>query len=152
MTDGLKLVDKSASSVEELMSMTCPPLKWWEKIYYGGRRRVVDTHYWFQCLYQKMTDGFAHHEAWNFNSWHADLVTPRLKYLRASIHGCPMDMTEDEWREALDKIIFAFENFNKDPDFEYVDGKINFAPIDAQKAKIQDGLNLFSKHYNNLWD
>lgn len=60
---------------------------------------------------------------------------------------------EDNWKSILDKMIFAFEELatgekeliilNKD--------KYEVDEILELEEKIQEGLNLFAKHYKALW-
>lgn len=52
----------------------------------------------------------------------------------------------EEWNEILDKMIFAFaEIIHDDAMFEEDYGA-------ATDIKIQEGLDLFAKHFRNLWD
>lgn len=87
-----------------------------------------------------------------------------------------------KWDEIMEKMIFAFEHildndweegfstgvieWDEIPQYdangniyayELVEGKAHtrqtdYAGIDTVKAKIQEGLELFGKHYQSLWD
>jgi len=79
-----------------------------------------------------------------------------------------------KWLEVLDKIIWSFENYKDEPQPEYPedydhrirvsyydDGSIGSEPIDARgadwsnvykfKERVQEGIDLFAKHYFDLW-
>lgn len=86
-----------------------------------------------------------------------------------------MEIAEQLWYEILDKIIYAFDS--EEPTWKSVgyDSKLIFIPseknsygsiefkdikgnkqdwLDAVKLhnkKVEEGLQLFSKHFNNLW-
>lgn len=83
------------------------------------------------------------------------------------------DAAEKLWDEILDKMIFAFESYiNTDwedkfwivhPELDWneqeaekplkwkVEGQFDREGYDAYKEKIQEGLQLFAKHYGSLW-
>ncbi len=91
----------------------------------------------------------------------------------------PLDDAEEDkqmliWNELLDKMIWSFEQIiNDDDDFwiqkpnfddcetgsEFVDrisngsgGKYDHEARKKYDEKIQEGLDLFAKHFRNLWD
>ena len=106
---------------------------------------------WFKRKFQSLKTGFDHGEAFDFVSWHAKIVLPRLKFLRENHTGYPpslernmglVGMSEEEknkrWDKVLDKIIWSFENIeNTDPE---------------SRRDIEKGLTLFGKFYLDLWD
>lgn len=84
------------------------------------------------------------------------------------------DNAHCKWEETIDKIIWSFEHLNDivDPVYpddydhrykmtEYSDGSTSFksmderkpsyAPVEEHSNRIQEGLQLFAKHYRNLW-
>jgi hypothetical protein len=149
--------------------------KWWEPAYYSCSRGYTDLKYWFKKVYQRWTTGFAHEEAWNFCHWHSTVVVPRLKHLRKQNMGHPADLTDEEWVEIIGHMIWSFENHDVSIDSEYPDDydhrqevtqtemgvKIRMlgdaSTIDRSKnvahhERVQEGLDLFAKYYQNLWD
>lgn len=79
------------------------------------------------------------------------------------------------WKAVLDKMIWSFEHledfaepvYPKDYDERmektfYDDGSVSYvhmdkrepdySPIDEHNKKVQEGLDLFAKHYQDLWD
>lgn len=93
--------------------------------------------------------GFDPSETWNLDQTIANFVLPRLQHFRDNVHGHPSNMTEDEWMEVLDKMIFSFEASV----YDYAD--LDVEDIAKQKKKfkiIQEGFELFGMHFMNLWD
>ena len=50
----------------------------------------------------------------------------------------------DKWNVIMDKMIYSFEQIVKDKLFDITDQK--------QLDEIQEGIDLFAKHYTSLWD
>lgn len=106
----------------------------------------------------KKENGFTPDETWSLYTSIAIFVLPRLKHFRENTVGYPMQFkTLNEWHEALDKMIFSFENVLKYDDIfesppEYL--KIHKNKKDAYTAYSNDlniGFELFGKHFMNLW-
>lgn len=129
----------------------------------------------FVCFFQKRKYGFKLVESFDFFSCHAEWCLPRLKFLRKNLNGHPRDLTEVEWEDILDKIIYSFENIENEPGLDYPenydyryrvyfpqDGEIGFESMDSRtpgrnsldafNQKIDEGLFLFAKYYRDLWD
>lgn len=102
------------------------------------------------------------HDNWNLDFTLAWLIYPRLlRFRRAHTMGVPSEFvicdengsmldkeSTDAWHEALDKMLYAFEDVlldtysvNKSAD-QYVE----------HAEKVQEGLDLFSKYFRSLWD
>ena len=153
-----------------------PQLKWYMRIYYRTLNRIDAIKYFFRQTYERVRYGFKLEEAWDFKSHHASYCVPRLKRLKSKLHGHPTHLTHDEWAEILDKIIWAFENVNNDPQPIYSDdfdhrwlrtenddgsvtfkslnktGTIDFSPVKEHTKRVDEGLELFAKYYRGLWD
>jgi len=86
------------------------------------------------------TQGFEPTECWNLDNTIAKFITPRLKYLKEHKCGYPGNLTENEWDDIMDKMIYAFENY-----------KIGHIEEENEK-KIDEGVFLFAKWFRNLWD
>ena len=85
----------------------------------------------------------------------------------------PSDISDEKWEEYLDEMLFSFKeistNYKNDPLEIHIKDK-NLSDIftedfsgDAERTlvmseskeyfdKINEGLNLFSKYFNDLWD
>ena len=82
-------------------------------------------------------------EVWNTYHTLAQLIVPRLQAFKAlNKYGhCPNFKDTREWNNAIQKMIDAFELL------KYADVHTS----DEEKT-ISEGLELFCKHYRNLWD
>lgn len=64
------------------------------------------------------------------------------------------ELGKNKWCEILEQMIWSFEqisNRNRDNQFHEANG-FNQKDYINYYEKIQEGLNLFSKYYMNLWD
>ena len=124
-----------------------------------------------------------------WDTWSADhtlavIIAPLLKQLKLTQNGYPSGLTEQEWNEILDKMIFAFDALvNDDWEDQFHTGEMDivWTPINikgepvedgeyrrmdkgpndthvfdvegwtAYEEKIQEGLELFGKHFRSLW-
>jgi len=107
------------------------------------------------CFYQKKKYGFCDREIWNLDYTIAKFIYPRLKrFIKMKSFTYPSRITgesEEEkikkWNEILNQILKSFhiilyeDKFNLSS-FEY----------EKQKEKINKGLYLFSKYFQDLWD
>lgn len=113
-------------------------------------------------------------EVWNVKSYMASCIYDcLLQFKNLDRTSYPSDISDEKWEEYLDKMLFSFKeissNFKNDPLEIYSKDK-NLSDIftddfssDAERTlvmseskkyfdKINEGLNLFSKYYNDLWD
>jgi hypothetical protein len=98
-------------------------------------------------LIQKLKYGFSNTELWNLDNTISKFVLPRLirfKQVGSSSH--PSELTPEEWEIILNKMINSFQLMLQD-DFKYTERK----EITARQNKINAGLKLFAKYYQNLW-
>lgn len=82
-------------------------------------------------------------EVWNTDNTLAQLIVPRLLAFKAlDKHGyCPYFKDMREWNCAIQKMIDAFELM-----------KYANTYSEDEKRTIEQGLDLFRKHFCNLWD
>lgn len=111
------------------------------------------------------------HDVWSLDYTLACIIHPALVRLRETKHGYPelwedgmvthhnydrqlhFDFIDEEvetqylidkWNVIMDKMIYSFEQIVKDKLFDITDQK--------QLDEIQEGIDLFAKHYTSLWD
>ena len=93
---------------------------------------------------QKEELGFDIRELWNLDFTMAHFIYPRLKYFRDNyaedFHPCNCDSVE-EWQKTIDKILLAFKII--------LVHRIN--DIEYDYKKVEEGLILFAKHFNDFW-
>ena len=108
------------------------------------------------------------HDTWSMDCTLAMIIHPMLVQLKATQHGHPSNLTEQEWDQILDEMIWAFEQKCRDhwEDAyygDYVEDQKNgsmvgsFKWIDHEGLKthqerMSNGFRLFGKYYENLWD
>lgn len=94
-------------------------------------------------LYQQQFEqqGFDDTVTWNMDMSIAQWITPRLRRFKEINNCIPTDIaTEEEWDIILSKIISTFELLSDE-------ANVN----DVSSASINEGLDLFRKHYFDLW-
>ena len=161
--------------VDSLFGGMVGKIKWYEKVYYRTLRAFEETRYFFRKLYQKVRYGFPLYECWDFKSAHSSWALPRLKYFRANLSGHPSGLTLEEWEQILDKMVWSFEHhdddirpiYSDDYDHRYAmsksdkfttyrplneTGTVDWSPLEDHSKRVQEGLELFAKYYQNLWD
>ena len=108
------------------------------------------------------------HDTWSMDHTLAMIIHPKLVQLKATQHGHPSNLTEQEWDQILDEMIWAFEqkcrdNWEDDYYGDYVEDQKNgsmvgsFKWIDHEGLKTHQermtaGFKLFGEYYENLWD
>ena len=82
-------------------------------------------------------------EIWNTNNTLARLIAPRLRaFLALDKHGFPIGFTDmREWNNAIRLMADAFELMST-----------THTLTSEEAITVKTGLNLFCKHYCNLWD
>lgn len=102
------------------------------------------------------------HDNWNLDFTLAWLIYPRLlRFRRAHSMGVPSEFvildenehmldkeSTDAWHEALDKMLYAFEDILLDT----YSTKQSADQYAKHAEKVQEGLDLFSKYFRSLWD
>lgn len=87
---------------------------------------------------QRLERGFDDTETWNLDVTISAFIVPRLKRFKEVSNGYPADLTEEQWDEALDKMIKFFE-FSAD-DSKFLEENI-----------YSEGFDLFCKYFHSLW-
>jgi hypothetical protein len=95
-------------------------------------------------FFQRLTRGWDDSDLWSLDQTLSKLILPRLKLFRDNLHGYPVGMTMEEWEQKLDEMIFAHE---------FLAGEQRWGTYSSDLwARVQNGLDLFAKHYCSLWD
>lgn len=151
-----------------------------ESAYYAVYRFFESIPSELNWFWQRRTRGFDDRDIWGLDCAITEFVYPRLKYFNTwqKEHGVgtPADFANNpaEWLEVLNKMEKAFENMARDnfscgfgvDDFHSVPSKADFKePLDYEQAlkewhrvsdrrnkEIEEGLALFGKYYQGLWD
>jgi hypothetical protein len=91
--------------------------------------------------HQRRTKGWDDSETWSLDYTISKFILPRLKRFRELEFGHPCSITEQEWYNIQDELIWTFQ-FLSNEEFSY-DKKLN--------KRADKGLRLFAKWYRNLW-
>lgn len=108
-------------------------------------------HWWSTYLYkwfgytrtQKISVKIDKWDTWSMDHTLAHIILPMLKQLKATNHGYPSGLSEQEWDEIQDKMIWSFEQKIKDTDMDL---------SSEEHEKMAEGFKLFGLFYQNLWD
>ena len=114
--------------------------------WYGPIHYIKDTPYRIKWWWQRRIRGWDDRDCWSLDVTIAKFIVPRLKHLRDNKMGYPCDLSSEiEWNLILDQMIEAFELAQEDS---------YFCPenYQQQQDKLDKGLQLFAKYYQNLWD
>lgn len=106
--------------------------------------RSLTNQSYLRLILQNKIFGFDDTEHWNLDNSIASYIYPRLKKFREDPLGYPSDLSEKEWHEILGKMMHSFEHFTSGKNFDQNASK--------EIEKVQEGLNLFAKYYNSLWN
>lgn len=93
-------------------------------------------------LEQREKNGFDDTETWSLYSTIVSFTLPRLKHFREVLAGYPAGMTQDEWEEILDKMIYSFQMIYDDK---------TLGITEEENKKLYDGLDLFRDYFFSLW-
>lgn len=164
-----------------------------DKIPVIRRLRWIDYYYCdfkfaVKSWWQRRTKGYANSECWNLANSTSEWILPRLKYLRDNFCSVPPNLevsdtdkylTSEEWKDRLDKMIYAFEFILKEDEItekcfpeDFVWG-FDLGPADKRNTrelifkdkrkpdytyfneclkKHEEGMKLFVLYFRNLWD
>ena len=115
------------------------------------RELGIDENYWLfkdeeDGRYKPDEDGFVNAETFNLDATLSMIIYSYLCYFRDNcLVGHPGSMTFEKWKEIIDKMIEAFRlQIDLDENIDSIDSK-------NKQKKINYGMRLFIKYYNNLW-
>lgn len=92
---------------------------------------------------QRVDRGWDESEVWSLDNTSAKFLAPRLKEFKKIKTGHPQNIDIEQWDIYLDEMIFAFSSLQERSIYHFDTNTSN---------RIQNGLNLFSKYYHDLWD
>lgn len=102
---------------------------------------------WVKHTIQKIVRGWSDRETWNLDHTMAVWLLPRLKKFKELNILHPMEFkNKKEWDKVLDKMIFSLQYVVDD----YEDFK-DLKEWNANHKKVEEGLQLIGKYWQNLW-
>jgi hypothetical protein len=99
---------------------------------------------------QRIERGFDDSELWNLDSTIAQFITPRLKAFKEYTQSYPGGMESfEKWKEILDQMVEGFELWQNHWEWE---NESDQNIINEKRHKVDVALELFHKHFFDLWD
>jgi len=107
---------------------------------------------WLDKRVQKVKVRIDPWDTWSMDNTLALIILPMLKQLKETKHSYPHELSEEEWDNILDEMIWAFEQKCKDCWISEYDYKWDNEDAIAHQGRMTDGFKLFGRFYENLWD
>ena len=114
------------------------------RFYYDTLNTIENTQLAIKHGFQRMFRGYDDNAYWSLDCYLTDIALPVLRFYRKDGAGHPADMNEEQWNDILDKMIYSFE---------YVAGiDRDYNLIRDDMPRVQEGFELFGRHFRELWD
>jgi len=123
---------------------------------------------------QRGKRGWANRDVWGFGKHLSKIILEGLKHLKQYQNGHPGDLTEEQWIDILNQIIYTFETAYDiwDGDVYYMalhewdekryqemltysktkDAGIKKILNKKEARELEEGFKLFNKYFFSLWD
>jgi len=99
----------------------------------------------FRHWWQRRTRGWDDSDTWGLDGTIAEFVLPRLRRFKELNNGFPgHDLTWESWNAALDDMIYAMDICDQEKTSSQDDDTVDW-------ERVQRGLELFGKHFRDLW-
>lgn len=110
---------------------------------------VFQFYYTMRDFIQRGLYGYADTDTWNLDWYLSTLLSSAIqKIYDDGVIGFPHGLTEKRWNVILLKIVKGFEaDLKIDEDCKAINKTIK-----RWEKERKEGLELFIKYYNNLWD
>ena len=96
----------------------------------------------WKFFWQRKSRGWDDSDLWELDNNITDFILPRLKEFRKKIGSPPTgEMTLEEWKDILNKMIIAFE-LNDNDETEWTE---------EEQKKYKEGMFLFAEYFQELW-
>lgn len=116
--------------------------------------------------FQRMFRGWDDTYTWSLDYHLAKIIIPAIEKLRENAQGYPISFAElkvkgiydpsdeeeterlEEWKDVLDKISRGFKAYIRIEEWDWLDE----AELEALEETFKCGMELFVKHYSDLWN
>ena len=115
-------------------------------------------------LEQATKHSFTDEQLWSFDYHLAKVILPALvRFKQINMHSFPGTVTEEEWSEILDKMIWSFNELaNDEPNYPFPyddDVSKNWGTTQEERKTMEEyfrrkkeGFELFGRYFTSLWD
>jgi len=119
---------------------------------------------------QRGRRGYSDEDVWSFDHYLCEIIPPAIRQIKEKGAGCPSEFYDEmkkndechKWNEILEEIAQGFESAkiiinhdctvwkeSNDGNFEMNTDK---EKMEQNSKKMKRGLELFTRHFLNLWD
>ena len=100
---------------------------------------------------QRVFRGYSDCDLWNLDIFLAEqILTPLKAWRKLPLHGYDSSCkSREDWMNHIDKMILSFELVSTDLDVSH---EFTTEDYKIRQRKIEEGLKLFAKHFQSLWD
>jgi hypothetical protein len=146
--------------------------KWYQRLqyylFYCWWNIITDLKWKIPNLLQRAYYGVGYADIWNFDEYLNKVILRGLKELKKNKFGLPTDIYNKynsrknlnqkqkdklalkEWQKKLNTMIEGFESNERLVQGNFViPNKVTFEKLEK---KFQEGMKLFNKYYNSLWN
>ena len=109
-----------------------------------------DVYFAVEFFIMRRLKGYSEKDLWNLDVHLSELIYTRLVAFRDSRHlvAYPADFNSiEEWKEVIDKMIFAFEYYAHEDRF----ATSNHYAMKYDIERAEEGLQLFTDYFTSLW-
>lgn len=127
--------------------------------FYRLKRKIRDIYWEIRYGFQRMFKGYDYVDTFGLCDKFIDRYYKILTEYKKNLHGHPVHMTEEEWNNIIDQMLFHLyymdenhidEELGKDvPDSWIPTWKTTGEIMEHHKNEF---FRLFSEHFYNLWD
>lgn len=112
--------------------------------------------------HQRIKWGWCEQDAWNMDVWFLNVAPQMLRYLRKTSHGCPCDMTMEQWKITLYTMEFLLREADEDMCSMKNEYDVIKQPKQYQKRMLEiaryredckdKAFDMMKKYFYHLWD
>lgn len=127
--------------------------------FYRLKRKIRDIYWEIRYGFQRMFKGYDYVDTFGLCDKFIDRYYKILTEYKKNLHGHPAHMTEEEWNNIIDQMLFHLYYMDEDHVDEELGKDVpnSWIPIWKTTGEIMEKhktefFKLFSEHFYNLWD
>lgn len=111
---------------------------------------------------QRAKQGYCDEDIYDMYDWFLNIVPRMLTDFNKNRIGYPCDLTNEEWNNIIERIIFCLAEANEDTCTQTNELSPKTNPTEWQRREselvkyrdsmLKEGLELFTKYFWDLWD
>lgn len=110
---------------------------------YGLMNWIIDRPRKIKTFFQRGRKGWAEEDTWNFDGYLSSVIMNGLKHLKSYYSG------EQPTQKEFDIMIKGFE-----ANLKMINADVEYGTEEFEECKreFEEGMKVFVKNFNNLWD